>query len=169
LAQEEELIMVEKIKDVRSPRGLARLAWRAPIWFYRLGLGGLLGGRFLLLNHIGRKTGKPRQAVLEVVQYNKETGGYVVASGFGEKSDWYLNVSANPEITIQVGKRRMTARAERLGITEATEIMLDYNRRNPKLLRSLASILGYRTDGSEADVRTLSGVIPILTFTPYGR
>ena len=42
--------MVEKIKEVHPPRGLARLGWRAPIWFYRLGLGGLLGGRFVLLN-----------------------------------------------------------------------------------------------------------------------
>ena len=124
--------MVEKIKEVQSPQGLARLAWRAPIWFYRLGLGGLFGKRFILLTHTGRKTGKPRQAVLEVVQYNKEKGAYVVASGFGEKSDWYQNVIINPDIIIQVGRKRMTARAERLGLREATEIMLDYNRRNPK-------------------------------------
>ncbi len=159
--------MVEKIKDVQSPRGLARLAWRAPIWFYRLGLGGLLGGRFLLLNHIGRKTGKPRQAVLEVVQHDKETGAYVVASGFGEKSDWYLNVMANPEITIQVGRKRIAARATRLPLPQAIAVMLDYNHRHPNALRTLAGILGYRTDGSEADVRYLAGVIPIMALTPY--
>lgn len=55
-----------------------------------------------------------------------------MASGFGEKSDWYQNVIINPDIIIQVGRKRMTARAERLGLREATEIMLDYNRRNPK-------------------------------------
>ena len=74
---------------------------------------------------------------------------------------------SHPDVTIQVGRKRMTARGERLGLTEATEIMLDYNRRSPKLLRSLAFILGYRTDGSEADVRYLSGVIPLLAFIPY--
>ena len=125
--------MVEKIKDVHSPHGLERLAWRAPIWLYRLGLGVLFGKQFLLLNHVGRKTGKPRQAVLEVVHTNKETGAYVVASGFGEKSDWYRNIMSHPDVTIQVGRKHMTARVERLGLTEATEIMLDYNRRNPKL------------------------------------
>ena len=107
-------------------------ARRAPIWFYRLGLGGSFGQRFILLTHTRRKTGKPRQAVLEVIQYNKEKGAYVMASGFGEKSDWYQNVIINPDIIIQVGRKRMTARAERLGLREATEIMLDYNRRNPK-------------------------------------
>jgi deazaflavin-dependent oxidoreductase (nitroreductase family) len=159
--------MVEKIKDVQPPRGLARLGWRAPIWFYRLGLGGLLGGRFVLLNHIGRRSGLPRQAVLEVVDHNKKTGVYVVASGFGEKSDWYQNVISRPEITIQVGRKRMAARAERLPMSQAVEVMLDYNRRHPTALRNLASILGYRTDGSEADVRFLAGVIPMVALTPY--
>lgn len=31
----------------RPPRGFQRLLWRAPIWLYRLGLGWLLGHRFL--------------------------------------------------------------------------------------------------------------------------
>lgn len=158
--------MAEKIKDVQSPRGLARLAWRAPIWFYRLGLGGLLGGRLLLLNHVGRKSGRPRQAVVEVVSHDRTTGAYIVASGFGVKADWYQNVMAHPEVTIQVGRRRMAARAERLPLPRATEVMLEYNRQHPALLRSLAGILGYRTDGSEADVRFFASVIPIVALTP---
>jgi hypothetical protein len=79
-----ELNVPKKVKDAQPPRGLARLAWRAPIWFYRLGLGGLLGQRFVLLNHIGRRSGQPRQAVVEVVRHDKRTGTYIVASGFGE-------------------------------------------------------------------------------------
>lgn len=158
--------MAEKIKDVHPPRGLARLGWRAPIWFYRLGLGGLLGERFVLLNHTGRKSGKPRQAVVEVVYRAPETGAYVVASGFGEKADWYQNLKAHPEVTIQVGRKRMLARAERLSLPQATEVMLDYNRRHPAALRALSGILGYRTDGSEADVRFFASVIPIVALTP---
>jgi deazaflavin-dependent oxidoreductase (nitroreductase family) len=158
--------MAEKIKDIQPPRGLARLGWRAPIWFYRLGLGGLLDGRFVLLTHTGRRTGKPRQAVLEVVYHNQETGAYVVASGFGEKSDWYQNVLAHPEITIQVGRKHMPARAERLPLPQATDVLLDYNHRHPSILRNLAGLLGYRTDGSEADVRFFADILPIVAFTP---
>ncbi len=161
--------MAEKIKDVQPPRGLARLGWRAPIWFYRLGLGGLFGERFLLINHIGRKSGKPRRAVLEVVQHNQESGAYVVASGFGEKADWFQNAMAHPEVVIQVGWKRMPARAERLPLPQATEVLLDYNRRHPTALRTLAGILGYRTDGSEADVRFFASVIPIVAFTPQAK
>jgi deazaflavin-dependent oxidoreductase (nitroreductase family) len=158
--------MAEKIKDVHPPRGLARLGWRAPIWLYRLGLGGLLGGRLVLINHIGRKTGQLRQAVVEVVQHNKESGAYVVASGFGEKADWYQNLMVHHEVTIQVGRKRMLARAERLPLLQATEVMLDYNRRHPAALRTLSGILGYRTDGSEADMRFFAGVIPIVALIP---
>lgn len=158
--------MAEKIKDVQPPRGLARLGWRAPIWFYRLGLGGLLGERFVLLNHVGRKSGQPRQAVLEVVQHDKENGVYVVASGFGEKSDWFQNIIAQPEVTIQVGRRRMPARAERLPLPQAAAVMLDYTHRHPAALRNLAGILGYRTDGSDADARFFAEVIPIVALTP---
>jgi deazaflavin-dependent oxidoreductase (nitroreductase family) len=158
--------MAEKIKDVQPPRGLARLGWRAPIWLYRLGLGSLLGKRFLLLTHTGRKSGQPRQAVLEVVYHDKKTGEYVVASGFGEKSDWYQNVLTQPQVVIQVGQRCIVALAERLPLPRAAEIMLDYNRRHSTALRTLAGILGYRTDGSEADVRFFASVIPIMAFTP---
>ena len=156
--------MPEKIKEVQPPRGLARLAWRAPIWFYRLGLGGLLGERFVLLNHVGRKTGQPRQTVVEVVYHDKENGAYLVASGFGEKADWCKNVMAQPNVTIQVGRKRMAARAERLPLVQSTHVMLDYNRRHPAALRTLARILGYRTNGSEADVRFLASVIPIFAL-----
>ena len=49
------------------PRGLKAIPWRMPIWIYRLGLGGLMGKKLLLLYHIGRKSGEQRQAVLELV------------------------------------------------------------------------------------------------------
>jgi deazaflavin-dependent oxidoreductase (nitroreductase family) len=114
--------MVTKTKDVQPPRGLARLAWRAPIWLYRLRLGGLLGERFLLLNHIGRRSGRPRQAVLEVMYRDGGGGAYFVASGFGERSDWYRNVMVHPDVTIQVGRRRMATRAERLPLPQATQV-----------------------------------------------
>ena len=156
--------MVQKIKDVHPPHGIERLAWRAPIWFYRIGLGGLLGGRFLLLNHLGRKSGQVRQNVLEVVRRDAQADAYLVASGFGEKADWYKNVMAHPDVKIQVGSRHLTARAERLLLEQATEEMLDYNRRHPAALKTLSGIMGYKSDGSDSDVKFLATVIPILAL-----
>jgi deazaflavin-dependent oxidoreductase (nitroreductase family) len=96
------------------PRGLLRLAARTPIWLYRLGLGWLLGGRFLMLTHIGRKTGRPRQVVLEVVHHDRDSQTFIVASGWGVQSNWFQNVQKTPQVVVQSGRRRCEATAERL-------------------------------------------------------
>ena len=59
----------------------------------------------MVVNHIGRITGKRRQAVLEVVDHDANDGSYVVASGWGPDAAWYRNVRHTPEVTIQVGRR----------------------------------------------------------------
>lgn len=43
-----------------SPGRILRLAFKAPLVLYRLWLGWLLGERFVLLTHIGRRTGRTR-------------------------------------------------------------------------------------------------------------
>ncbi|MEO2169431.1 MAG: hypothetical protein ABGY42_15180 [bacterium] len=53
---------MQRIREVRPPIGLKRLFFRLPIRLYQLRLGRLLGGRFVLLHHIGRKSGLARQA-----------------------------------------------------------------------------------------------------------
>ena len=37
---------------------------------------------------------------------------YVVGAGPGQRCDWYRNLLANPEVTVQVGPHRFEARAE---------------------------------------------------------
>jgi deazaflavin-dependent oxidoreductase (nitroreductase family) len=55
-------------------------------------MGWMLGGRFLMLTHTGRKSGKRRHVVVEVVDHAKTTDTYYIASGWGEKSDWSQNI-----------------------------------------------------------------------------
>lgn len=158
--------MTTTAPQVHPPRGWKRIAWRLPIWLYRIRLGWLLGERFLLLTHTGRKSGLPRQAVLEVVRYDRATNTYYVASGFGEKSDWFRNVMKTPQVSIQVGRREMAAGAERLSLEDAEHELLDYGRRHPTALRNLARILGYQIENTEEDVRALARVVPIVAFRP---
>ncbi len=158
--------MTTTAPQVHPPRGWKRIAWRLPIWLYRARLGWLLGSRFLLLTHTGRKSGLPRHAVLEVVRHDRATNTYFVASGFGEKSDWFRNVMKTPQVAIQVGRREMAATAERLPLEDAERELLDYGRRHPRALRNLARILGYRIENTEEDVRALAQVVPIVAFRP---
>lgn len=149
------------------PQGFSRILYRAPIWLYRLRLGFLLGRRFLLLNHIGRQSGKARQAVLEVAHYLKEEDTYIVASGFGFKSDWYLNLKAKPQVTIQVGRRQMAVTADFLSPKESGEQMVDYYRRHPTAARSLTRLLGVAVADDEEAYRTIGEEsVPFVAFRP---
>ncbi len=155
---------VEKTKAVAPPKGLSRIMFRLPIGLYRLHLGWMLGGRFLLVNHIGRKSGLPRQVVIEVVRHDKESQTIIVASGFGKKSQWYRNLQKNPDVTIQLGTKKYTARAEFLSAGQGTIEMADYARRHPFAARELAKLMGYRMDGTDEDYRILGNEIPFIAL-----
>ncbi|WP_420643327.1 nitroreductase family deazaflavin-dependent oxidoreductase [Candidatus Leptofilum sp.] len=135
-------------------------------FFYRIGLGGLMGKRFLLLNHIGRKSGKPRQTVLEVVNYQKATDTFFIASGFGKKSDWYLNILAQPQVDIQIGWRKLAVTAVPLTPHQSGEAMVDYARRHPTAAKNLGKLIGYNAS-TEADYRNLGhNFLPFIALEP---
>jgi deazaflavin-dependent oxidoreductase (nitroreductase family) len=144
------------------PTGLRRALFRAPIWLYRFGMGALLGRRFVLINHVGRRTGADHKAVVEVVAMDDATGAITVASGFGDRSDWYLNVLAHPAITVQLGSRRLSVHAHRLSPDEAGDAMARYADRHPRAGRELCRFMGMRVDGSRADFAAAGRRIPML-------
>jgi deazaflavin-dependent oxidoreductase (nitroreductase family) len=159
--------MSAKLSDTKPPRGLLRWLLRLPIWLYRFGMGRLLGERFLMLTHIGRASGRPRQSVLEVVGHDAATGAYVIASGWGQQADWLRNIQKNPRVLVDVGGRRFEATAERLGHDAATRAAGDYARRHPSAFRALAGRMsGQALTGTDADYSALAQAVPFVTLTP---
>ena len=120
----------------------------------------------MMLTHTGRKSGLPRQTVLEVIQHDKASNTYYVFAGFGEKSDWLKNVEKTPEVVINVGRRRFHALAMRLSTEEAELKLLDYARRYPVAIRVLPRMMGYKVDGTEADFRALARMGIVVAFHP---
>lgn len=159
--------MARKIKQIQPPQGCSRAFFRAPIWLYRLGLGGLLGKRFLLLNHSGRKTGLPRQAVLEVVQHRPQTNTFTVTAAFGTKTQWYQNVLANPLASVQVGWKKWPVRAVQLPPEEGGEVFADFCSRYPGEAK-FAPLIGYEVDGSDEDYRKMGEMMIFIRFEPIG-
>lgn len=153
----------------QPPTGWRRWAFRLPIRLYRAGLGPLLGKRFLLLHHIGRKSGKERQAVVEVVAYDAKGGTWIIASGFGPKSDWYRNLRHRPQVTVQFGRRHFTVTAHFLEPEEGGDIMAAYARRHPRAARRLCSLMGFPVDGSEADYRGVGKATPFVRLENTSR
>lgn len=155
------------VKKPSPPTGLRRRLWRLPIRLYRMGLGPLLGRRIMLLAHIGRVSGRQRQAVIEVIEHGEH--GYVAASGFGPKADWYQNVMKTPDVTIQIGGRTLQVTATPLPADEGAEIMARYAPRHPAAARQLCKIMGFAVDGSAEDYREVGRHIPFVRFAPRAR
>ena len=159
--------MAKKLSDTHPPQGWLRLGARLPIWLYRAHLGWLLDDRFLMLTHIGRKSRKPRQVVLEIVSHDKTMNTYVVASGWGHKSDWFRNIQKTPEVTINVGHRRFDALAIQLPVDEAECEFHDYARRHRLAFAELsAMMLGQRLTGTAEDFAYLARSVPLVVFKP---
>jgi len=149
-----------------SPSGLLRFALRLPLALYHWRLGWLLGHRFLVLTHRGRKSGKVRQTALEVVHYDPKRRESVVVSGWGERADWYRNIQATPAIEVATGRERYTPTYRILGPEEAFEVAEEYMRHLPAFARPLPRRLGFVVEGSEAERRAHAATLLMVAFRP---
>ncbi|GJO31890.1 hypothetical protein NJB1507_41480 [Mycobacterium marinum] len=119
----------------------SRTLMRAPIWIYRARAGAVFGSRMLMLEHIGRKSGTPRNAVLEVVDH-PAPDTYVIASGFGKNSQWYRNILANPRVRVYVGSHRAApATARVLEQAEADQALASYRSHHPAAWENLKQVI----------------------------
>ena len=147
--------------------GLLRVRWlaRAPIGLYRARLGFLLGSRLLMLEHLGRKSGAQRYAVLEVVAHPRP-GTYVVASGFGARAQWFRNVRANPHVRVYAGGRRPApARARLLTSDETTAALTAYAARHPRAWAALKPVFETTLGARISDQDTS---LPMIAFELAG-
>jgi deazaflavin-dependent oxidoreductase (nitroreductase family) len=156
--------MSKSIVD-RPPGKALRFGLRLPIWLYRLRLGWLLGNRFLMLTHTGRKSGCPHQTVIEVVRYDKKTETYYVVSGWGEKSDWFQNVRRSPAVIIHVDRRKFRAQAQFIPLEKAIEIIAAYAREHALAFRELSSLfLGEHMQPGIDAARRVAEKMPMVAF-----
>jgi F420H(2)-dependent quinone reductase len=108
--------------------GATGLRWtgKLNVPLYRLS-GGRIGGRVgrapvLLLTTTGRKSGEPRTAP---VLYLAEGDHLILINtnaGNAKVPAWSLNRTANPEATVEVGRKRQTVRARIAEGEERTEL-----------------------------------------------
>lgn len=91
----------EVIEDFRANDGAVDFA-----------AGGFFEGKpLLILHNTGAKTGELR---MNPLVYATHDGSYVVAAtkgGAPSHPHWFLNVRANPDVTVEVGTERFPARA----------------------------------------------------------
>jgi F420H(2)-dependent quinone reductase len=104
-------------KDLSGPARLAlKLGSGAHAGVYRA-TGGKLFGRMgkspiLLLNTVGRKSGKKRTSPLLYVMDGEDFVVIASKGGAATHPAWYLNLRANPEATVEIGDREVRVEAE---------------------------------------------------------
>ncbi|MGA9490650.1 MAG: nitroreductase family deazaflavin-dependent oxidoreductase [Mycobacterium sp.] len=119
----------------------SRILTRAPIWIYKARAGALFGSRMLMLEHVGRVSGARRYVVLEVVGHPAEDV-YVVASGFGEKAQWFRNIAVDPRVRVFIGSRAPApATARILTQAEADQALCAYISAHPRAWEQFKTVL----------------------------
>ena len=156
----------------QRPGPVLRRLLRAPTLIFRAGLGGLFGERFLMLTHVGRRTGRHYRTVLEVVGRLPASGAFVVMAGFGSSADWLRNVQAGGALEVRIGRRRFRPAFRLLPEEEAAEVFAAYecdNRLIAPIVRTVLSrLVGWRYTGSEDDRHRLVRERPLVAFRPAG-
>ncbi|MEV6791914.1 nitroreductase family deazaflavin-dependent oxidoreductase [Streptomyces sp. NPDC051320] len=116
-----------------------------------MGLGPVVGRRFLLLVHSGRLSGAPSRVVVEVVAHDKEGRTWTVASRSGDRARWYQDLQHTRQATIQVGRRFHAVTAHFLSAADGGEMLADRTAHRPLTVRAIHTLLGEETDsGAES-------------------
>lgn len=140
-----------------------------PVYLHRLGLvwwiEKITGATWMLITTTGRKTGKPRQVMVDVMDYDEKTDIYFVEAAYGGRADWVRNIRANPVFRAQVGKRKFTARAAELPPDQTGDLLLALYRRSPGYTRAVLFMVGIKVK-DEADLRQMGGKIMLLAVKP---
>ena len=102
---------------------------------YRL-TGGRVGARVaglpvLLLTTTGRKSGKPRTVPLSYLAHGDALVLVGSKGGAPRHPAWYLNLEANPEVDVQIGREHRRLRARRAAAEEAERLWPAVLERSP--------------------------------------
>lgn len=150
----------------RTPGRLALAVFRMPLYLFRRGWGWVLGRTFLLLVHVGRRTGKLHSAVAMVLADDRATGEVVICSGWGPDADWVHNLRAGPAREVCIGRERFVPDHRFLTNDEAFAVGVEFRRRHPRRLRLVSWILGWGDLRRDDAVRDFVRHHPFVALRP---
>lgn len=154
--------MPESFKHEQS--NLFKPVQQLPALLYRLRLGFLLGGRVILISHTGRRSGNVFRSAVEVLEHDKKSREYIVCSGTGRNTDWYLNLVEGGPAEVQLGSRRWAPEMRFLDADEAATRLLAYERQHPTLAKLLLRSLGRSYDKTNTGRRRMVEDMPMVAF-----
>jgi len=152
----------------KPPNQLLKFFFKVPVWFHKMGFGGwerLVGAQWMLITTTGRKTGKRRDAMVDVMDYDKASDIYYIEAAYGARADWYKNIQRNPIFEAQVGHRKFKARAGALSTEGAGDMLVQFYRNKPAYTRSVMAMAGMKFK-DEDDLRVIGKNLTLLAVKP---
>lgn len=152
---------------IRHPTELRPLL-RLPIVLWRLGLGPLLarpvirGGHLVMLNVTGRSTGLSRHTPLTAHDFDGRT---YLWCPYGDRSQWYRNVVANPVVTVQSRDGTRVMRAVAISdVEEVVRLVAELRHFDATFLRTYLDAEGIAD--TDADVATNAARLHLRRLDP---
>ncbi len=151
---------MSKMNFKQKPTGLFKRVLHPPVWLFRARLGFLFGKRIVMLEHVGRRSGKLRQTPLEVVR--RDGDSYILCSGTGPNADWHRNIKSSPAAGLWVGSSRYPVEQRLLEGSEAATVFAGYEQAHPKAAAKLMGMMGVSHDGSHKSRVAMVAKIPMV-------
>ncbi|MBI3169067.1 MAG: nitroreductase family deazaflavin-dependent oxidoreductase [Chloroflexi bacterium] len=152
----------------KRPNTFLKFFFKVPLFMHKLGFGGwerLIGAQWMRIITIGRKTGKPREAMVDVMDYDQAADTYYIEAAYGSRADWFKNIKANPIFEAQVGRRKFKACAEELNGKDTGEMLVQFFRRKPVYTRSVMAMVGMKFK-DEDELREIGKDLTLLAVKP---
>lgn len=149
------------------PHPLLRPLFRAPALLYRLGLGRLLGRRFLLLEHRGRTTGRLRRTPLEVVRWDAGRREATVSLCVGRARRLVSQHPRRVAAAVRIAGERWRTPSHRVLTPDETLALPERYRREHRLAaRAIAFAFGWPFAASAPEFETWARGVTAVAFTP---
>lgn len=141
----------------RPPNRVFTMAYRR--FLYRV-----VSGKILLLTTRGRKSGKAHTIGL---QYELIGNAYYVGAADGDRADWYRNILKSPDVEVQVGAQKFTARAEVISDPRRIADFLEYRlKKHPLMLRLILRLDGLKGKLDRAGLVCYAEKLKVVVLSP---
>lgn len=150
-----------------APAGVLKRLLHLPVALDERGWGRLLGQRFIIIDHVGRRSGRPYRTPVEVVARDPKGPAWTVIAAWRERPDWLANIEARPASAVTVaGRRHEAPRQRRLDVDESLDVLAAYAVAHPLALRGLAAVFGWPDLRRPGGLRALAEEYALLEFRP---
>ena len=152
----------------KRPNPFMKFFFKAPLFMHKVGLGGwekIIGAEWMLISTTGRKTGKRRDSMVDVMDYDTSTDTYYIEAAYGSRADWFKNIKANPIFDAQVGRRKFKAQVQELDAAGTGEMLVRFFRRKPAYTRSVMAMVGMKFK-DENELREMGKNLTLLAVKP---